>query len=397
MRIVGTVAEYNPFHKGHEFQINQTKKQGATHIVTVLGSYFTQRGDIALLSKRARCEAAIDCGSDLVIELPLTRTLATAERFAEGGVELLKALGVVDAISFGCECDNKELLIKAADAAKSPLIKASLDKFLSSGMTFAAARQAAVEEVFGKSVTDILSSPNNILATEYIAASKRLGADLDFIPILRKGAAHDSLDTDEFLSATAIRQIYKTDPMSAASSLPQRSGEILMREHKVGNTADLARIENAILCKLKLMPQSNFAAMPDISEGLENRIYTAARTAGSLDELYAVSKSKRYTLARIRRVIISAFLSLDRSLYSSPLPYIRVLGFSQKGAELLRMAKDKASLPILMKPSAASSLGEDAVRLMDMEAKASDMFNMAVSDPQSGYSEYKIQIYKKEK
>lgn len=394
MYVVGTIAEYDPFHKGHAYQLNATREKGATHIVTVLGSSFKQRGDVALLSKSARCEAAVRAGSDLVIELPVTRTLATAQKFARGGVELLAALGVVDALSFGCECGDADALTRAAQAADAPEVKPALDAFLARGLTFAAARQAAVEQVFGKDTARLLAAPNNILATEYIAAAEKLGAGFDCIAIPRRGADHDSFDDAQFRSASAIRALCKQDVSAALPHLPDYSGEILQREAAAGRTADLMRLEAAILCKLKMMENADFAALPDVSEGLENRIFDAAQSAVTLDGLYEQAKTKRYTLARIRRIVLSAFLGLDRATADAPLPYLRVLGFSEKGAELLRMARGKATLPILMKPAAAKA---DAAshRLMEVENRASKLFNMACQTPAINYNEYTTQIYKK--
>lgn len=394
MYVVGTIAEYNPFHKGHAYQLHETRKRGATHIVTVLGSCFTQRGDVALLSKAARCEAAIRAGSDLVLELPVTRTMAPAQKFARGGVQLLSALGVVDAISFGCECGDADALISAASAVDSPTLRPALDNQLRRGLTFAAARQAAVEQTFGTEVAALLRAPNNILAIEYLSAIRHCHADFDCIAIPRRGADHDSPQPAEFCSAAAIRAMCETQANTALPYLPDFSGEILQREIAAGRTARLARLETAILCKLKTMEKSDFASLPDLSEGLENRIYSAAQSAVTLDELLMQAKTRRYTLARIRRIVLSAFLGLDRALVDAPLPYIRVLGFSNAGAALLRLARSRATLPILMKPAAAKA---DAASRACMEAenRAAGLFNMACQTPVNAYSEYTTQIYKK--
>lgn len=394
MQVTGIIAEYNPFHKGHELHIKEARKNGADCIVAVLGSYFTQRGDIALLSKAARCEAAIKGGADLVIELPATRSLSRAQSFASGGVELLLSLGIVDSISFGCECSDEGLLKKASEAVEDESVREALQKHLSDGLTFAAARTAAVKEVFGEAVANVLTAPNNILATEYISAAKRLNADFKLIPVRRTGAAHDSLENNDIMSATAIRELSHKDAKAASLKLPPYSGEILRRETVSGNTADIKRLESAVLCKLKLMDRSEFLHLPDISEGLENRIYNSVRSAITLDGLYESAKSKRYTLSRIRRIVLSAFLGLTAEDVSSPLPYIRVLGLNEKGRLLLKEANKKAFLPIIMRPAEAKKLGGAALRVSELEAAAADMWNMAVSSPKEGFSEYKTEIYK---
>ena len=350
MKTAGIIAEYNPFHKGHEYHINETKKAGATHIVCALGSNFTQRGDLAILSKWQRAETAIDGGCDLVVELPVSWTMSSAANFALGGVSLLSGLGAVDMLSFGSECGDIDLLKKAAMAIDD----VSVADYMRDGVTFAAARESAVRDKFGEDLAQVLATPNNILAVEYIKAAQGMPC----ITVARKGAKHDSRESGEFPSASYIREQMKGD-----------------------NFADISRLEMAILCKLKLMSKTDFETLPDISEGIENRLYSAAQSSLSLTELYENVKTKRYTMARVRRLVLSAFLGVDGSNFMKPPPYIRVLGIGEKGNEILREAREKATLPIVMQAKDAEKISMQAKNVMETENRATDMFYMAQKSP----------------
>lgn len=393
MYTAGIIAEYNPFHMGHEYHIRETRKLGATHIVAALGSSFTQRGDLALLSKPARVKAAILGGADLVIELPAFWSMSTANNFAIGGVSALSSLGVVNALSFGSESGDVAQISEAVEAAGDPKIKPILDRYLETGATFAAARQAAVAELFGEKIGHVLSEPNNILAAEYISAARRLGANLDFLTVGRAGAAHDSHEEGCFRSAAAIRENFASGGRELPS-VTDYSREIILEEDRLGRTASLSRLETAVLCKLKLMKKDEFTLLPDLSEGIENRLYRAAHEAGSLDTLYSLIKTKRYTLARVRRLILSAFLGFDNSQWLKPVPYIRVLGLNERGAEILALAREKAALPIVMKAADAEKLGGRVQKVISLEVRATDMFNMATAAKNCGENEYTNNIYR---
>lgn len=393
MKISGIIAEYNPFHNGHLYHIQKTKEAGATHIAVVLGGSFTQRGDVAFLSKAARTEAAVRAGADLVLELPCLWSMSTAANFALGGVSVLAGLGVVDELSFGSENGDAGELARAAAAAADPAIQSELSGALAGGATFAAARQKAVARHYGAPTAALLRQPNNTLAIEYITAASRLNAGLDFFTVARTGAAHDSDELHAFSSASAIRKAFVRGG-SFYGALPSFSEEILRREATLGRTAQLSSLENAILCKLKLTPRSMFSALPDLSEGIENRLYDAVRTARSLEELFMTVKTKRYTLARVRRLVLCAFLDFDNALWMQPVPYLRVLGLGTGGAEILRKAKKAAGVPVIMKAKDALALGGAAEKAMRRELAATDMFNMATTARCCGNNEFISNIYK---
>ena len=203
------IAEYNPFHNGHMLHIARTKERtGATCIVVIMSGQFVQRGDCAICDKFSRARMALEGGADLVLELPLPFACAGAERFALGGTGIADALGCVDYLSFGMECDSEEQLIRTACAVSDEAIKPELDRLLAGGMTFAAARTEAVRSVYGDAAADVLCMPNNALAVEYIRALKRLDSRIEPVGIRREGAVHDSWElSGDIASATAVRHM----------------------------------------------------------------------------------------------------------------------------------------------------------------------------------------------
>ena len=323
MRVAGIVAEYNPFHIGHAYHIARTRESAThivasaqSHIVAVMSGHFAQRGDIACMTKWGRAETALRCGCDLVLELPLPYCLAGAQTFARGAVSVLHALGCIDTLSFGCETADLNLLRAAAHATYRPELAQWMRPYLAKGATFAAARERAIRDADGEAVADVLRSPNNILATEYIHALEELGSAIVPLPIPRAGAAHDEAGAPggAFASASQLRGMLRTGQIEKAQPfMPPAAFEILAREIAAGRApCGIAQIERAILALLRRTEPEQLADLPDLSEGLEHRLARAIRGSGALDELYARMKTKRYTLARVRRLALAAALGLGR-------------------------------------------------------------------------------------
>ena len=379
MKVVGIVAEFNPLHNGHKYLIDKCREEGATHIVAVMSGNFVQRGSVAIMDKRARTAAALSCGVDLVIELPLPWAVATAELFAHGGVSILGGLGMVDAIAFGCETDDKELLMKTVSAICDIDVGQRISEELAGGVTYAAARESAVRKSYGDEVADVLTQPNNILAVEYIKAIKSQGLDIDIMPIKRQGAAHDSLkENGEFQSASALRILLERGDAEAFKYMPEPSANEFSRLRSVGRApVAIEESERAILSRLRMLTVSDIKNAPDVSEGLENRIYNAIQAATSLEELYAIIKTKRYTHSRIRRIITALYLGIGPDDAKGDIPYIRILGFTEAGREILREAKNVSTLPVIMKTAQFDELGESAKHIFELECKATDLYNLA--------------------
>ncbi len=375
----GIVAEFNPFHNGHKYLIDAIKNKGENTVTVVMSESFVQRGECACVSPYARTKMALNCGVDLVLSLPVPYATASAERFAWGGLSVLGGLGCVDALAFGAECDNAELLKKCADVLVSDELSGALEKYLDQGISFPSARQKAVEEISGKEIAEIISSPNNILGVEYIKAINKLGLNMEINPVTRKGVAHDSEEANgDFCSASAIREMLE-NKKSFQGFLPEKCLKILSEEIENQKApASLDKLEAAILYKLRSMSVEDFRELPDVSEGLEYRLSDAVKSSVYLDEILEKVKTKRYTHSRIRRIVICAFLGIKKEDVQAPVPFIRVLGFNEKGAKILKKAKEAAKLPIVTKSSEINALGDEAKRAFELECFARDMFSLAL-------------------
>lgn len=378
MLSAGIICEYNPLHLGHAELIAQTRRAGATHVAAVMCGNFVQRGEPAVLSKWARARQAMAGGVDLVAELPLPWAVSGAEKFALGGVSLLDALGMT-MLSFGSECGSAEKLTNAAAALLSPELKDALRKGLRGGETFARVRQKAVGALAGEETEALLREPNNILGIEYLKAIRRLGSGMRPFTIRRVGAAHDEESgKNEFASASQIRRLIRQNG-DFARYMPEACAEIVRSEAAAGNApAGFAPVERAVLAKLRTMSAEELSRLPDISEGLENRIYAAARKAGSLEELYSLIKSKRYTHARIRRIVLASFLGLDASMAEGLPPYLRILAINEKGQEILRKAKENLKIPVITNSSDILSLDSHAKNMLELECRATDLYALCM-------------------
>ncbi len=392
MSTAGIVAEYNPFHNGHAYHIARTRENGATAVVCVMSSWFVQRGEIALMHPNARARMALMNGADLVVSLPVPWACAAAQTFARGAVGLLDAMGCVDMLSFGSECADTDLLRAASRAVDDYTVRESMRANLLSGVSFASARQRAVEELDPR-VASVLSSPNDTLAVEYIRAIDMLKSELTPFAVKREGAGHDSGEAvNAFASASLIRSGVRAGE-DVAALMPESAAAILKAETEAGRApADINALEKAVLACLRVSTPDKTAAVPDISEGLENRIYSASRSASSLEELYSLAKTKRYTHARIRRVIAALLLGIEASDCEGIPPYIRVLGFNETGREMLRTMRSSAKLPIVMRAADVKKLGERAKRISSIEERAADLFSLALPSVMPCGAEYTDEI-----
>lgn len=373
MRVAGIITEYNPFHNGHAYIADAARKSGATHIVAVMSGNFVQRGGPAVFDRSVRAEAALKNGIDLVLQLPAVYASSPAQSFARAGVEILDGLGMIDELVFGSECGDTEKLVSAVCALESEEFKPLLEAELKKGISFASARENALRNIDSESA-DIIKSPNNILGVEYISALRKIGSGIIPVTFSRVGAEHDS---DEFsgniASASYIRSNIREN---WESFVPENAVEI----YKNAPVADIGRIENAILYSLRTADAESLAKAPDVSEGIENRIISAAEKAKNLEELYSFSKTKRYSHARIRRIILNYFLGFTAMDTAVSVPYIRVIGFNERGAELIRKAKETAKLPIITKAADVADLGEKAQRVFSLECRAGDIFALCYDD-----------------
>lgn len=375
----GIVAEYNPLHLGHAWHLEQTK--AAEHLITVVMSgHFVQRGDVAVFTKYTRARAAILAGADLVVELPLPWAMSPAQSFARGAVGILRALGCVDTLSFGSESGSRELLQSAAEAADSPFIRQRMKELLQSGITFAKARETAVRELISPAAADALRRPNDTLGAAYLRAMKNLGFSASVLTFPRMGQPHDSPQTKgPYLSASALREMLR-EGTDIGPRVPEQVRELFSREIRHGRgPVSIERLESALLSRLRLASREEIARLPDLSEGLENRLYDAIRQGRDFSEICFAAKTKRYPMARIRRLLLSAALGITAGDVAGTPPYIRVLAVGENGREILKAARKQAALPIIMRAADTASLDNRGKRIYDLECMATDFYSLAFS------------------
>lgn len=369
MKVSGIVCEYNPFHNGHEHHIMQTRANGATHIVAVMSGNFVQRGDMAVLDKFTRARLAVQSGVDLVIELPVAYCLSSAEKFAWGAVYLLDSLGAVDEISFGSECGDVEKLFHAVKMVDSLANSDEVRGLMEKGFTYPRALCEVLKTADAGSA-EIISKPNNLLGVEYLHALKSLNSDMKPFTVQRRGAAHDSTKADcGYVSASYIRQRLFSGEVTGGM-MPA----IWENALKCGNTASLGNLEQAVLYRIRTASDEDVAKVSD-SNGLVERI--CGNSAVSLDELFDSIKSKRYTMARIKRVILSLLIGITKADTMTPPPYARILAFNEKGREILAAAKKKQKLPVGTSLAKLGRLDCPAQRFAELESRATDIYGLA--------------------
>ena len=332
MKIVGIICEYNPLHRGHAKQFDRIRSLlgDDTAIVCLMSGNYVQRGAPAIVDKSLRAEAAVRCGADLVLELPVTYALSSAEGFAAGGVRILG--GFCDYLCFGAETAQGAALIRTAEALLSQDFPPLLRRYLDRGESFPAARQAALEELGLQAA--LLSTPNNILAVEYCKAILSQGCAMQPLPIHRCGSYHDTLADQENPSATAVRRLM-TMGEAWTGCVPEAARDIFTGASL--HTVDAG--ERAILSRLRTMRDAEFEALPYGSEGLWRKLMHACRSEATLEGIIAATKSKRYTRTRIDRMILCAYLGIRLQDMLSPVPYTRVLAFRDRGRTALKAAR----------------------------------------------------------
>lgn len=376
MKIIGIVGEYNPFHRGHEYHISETKAAAPDcAVVVVMSGDFVQRGEPACFDKHIRARAAMLCGADLVVELPLPWAISSAESFARGAVGLLGALGVVDAISFGSEHGDIAQLDEVADALLDSEINTHILNELESGIPYAAARQNALQKTIGDRAM-LIEQPNNILGVEYLKAIKTLGLNMTAMTVARKGAGHDKASDGEFRSASEIRSM-----MKFGSSWHSYVPPVARKVYSANEAIDLERFETALMSRLRWLDKDAFAMLPDASEGLENRIYKAVREGRTVEDILAKSKSRRYAMSRLRRMLICAATGVTAGMSSAVPGYARILAANSVGIGLLGEITDKCAVPVITKPAHGARLGGEAGKCFAITAEARDLYTLGMSSP----------------
>lgn len=375
---LAVISEFNPFHNGHKYLIQTAKKLTNEPVIAIMSGSFTQRGEVALTDKFSRAKTALENGVDLVLELPAVYAVANAQRFAFCGVQIAKSFDCVNYLAFGCESGNVDSLKNALNAIENPAVNEITSKKMGGGDYYPRALQSAVSEVFGKETAEVLSTPNNILAVEYL---KNLSdTDIQPLAVKRIGTAHDSEETcGEFASASLVRSILRQGE-NAEKYVPSVSTEITFPEN----------LERIMLYKLRMMSAKDFSLLPDVNEGLENRIVDAVKNYNSLKEIIFYIKTKRYTHARLRRIMICALLDITENLQCTPIEYVRVLGFTKAGASLLKNCR----LNVVTSVAKALKADSNTAKLLEKDVLATDIAALAYNEIGRRGSDYIKQIVK---
>lgn len=396
MNVVGIVTEHNPFHNGHLYHVEKARELcDAEFVVSVMSGHFLQRGEPSLFNKWARAKMAVLGGVDLVVELPTAFAVRSASIFAHGSVSLLNSMGVVNHICFGSEAGNTDELWPAARLlCREPEdFRTILSGYLDKGLSYPSARSKAMEEYFALNGSDkvsasLFSSPNNILGIEYMRSLLTLGSNIEPVTIKRFAAGYHDTDIGSgrsIASATSIRVELNTTGGSMTEKVenvvPSSTAKII--DDETFNGRGPVFIENyarLLYYLLRTTTPSHIASLCDVAEGLENRILEAARSTGSVKDLINNIKSKRYTWTRIQRIVTYIMLeftsSMARSFDVTGPRYIRVLGMSDKGRDLLRVVKKKADLPVIMRTAPFLSRRDELAEMLTFDVKATDIYTL---------------------
>lgn len=375
MKIAGIISEYNPFHNGHKYHIEKTKSDfGATHIVAVMSGNYTQRGDVAITEKYKRAKTALENGVDLVVELPVQYSLASAEIFAKGAINILDNFNCIDILSFGSECGDIDLLKETAGAVEYALQSDEFHYEIRQGKSFPRALSDSIRLFYHDIIVDTLNSPNNTLAIEYIKALDDVGSQIKPVTIKRFHANHDEMKAEKdkdtgILSASQIRKMVITG----------EEFESFLPKSDFSNIADIKKLEIAVLSKLRTIDKKSFSKYANVIGGMADKLYKSVRIASSINELYALVKSKRYTMASIRRAVLSCFLEIKADMINFPPAYIHILGMNSKGREIL--SKANSSIPINTSLKMLSISSRQAIHESRLAEKCTDLYSLSMQKP----------------
>lgn len=407
--VLGIIAEYNPFHNGHLYHLEQAKKMtNCEYSVCIMSGNFVQRGDTAILDKWTRTKMNLENGIDLVIELPTVYATSSSENFAMGAIKLLDSLKVVDYLSFGSENCEIDILNNIATVLyeEPKQFTSILSHELSKGISFPKARENALLMYLNniQKYSNIVNQPNNILGIEYLKALKSLKSHIIPSSVQRKKVYYNSQHiVDEYASATAIRELLRRENFDEIRPVMPDSSYMLMRQQFENGTfiESLAEFEKEIIFKLRTMTTLEIAKLPDVNEGLEFAIKNAANSCNNLYDLITMVKSKRYTQTRIQRILVYSLLGItkhDMDISKKVIPYARVLGFNSKGKILLSgISKENPKLNIItsVKKFMDESNNKNLKSMLEKDILATNIYTLGYKKESNANLDYtnKLIIY----
>jgi predicted nucleotidyltransferase len=393
MKVAAIITEYNPFHNGHKYQVDKIRELlgDDTVVIAIMSGNFTQRGEIAIADKTVRAKAAVECGVNLVLELPFPFSMSSAEFFAKGGVYIANALGIVDYLVFGSECGNIRELSDIASIMLSSEYQLYLDSLKNSpdyrDAGYPELCEKALSDIYGKEFSRDFFSPNNILGIEYIKALKSLNSDIEALTIRREGAGYLDIINPmaEFQSASAIREEIACKNLSALDFVPQNAKNIYTKAIDEGKMpSDISRLDLALISFFRLNSPKADMDIHDATGGLYNRLCEMSAEATSISNLTKRTETKKYTTARIRRAIWNSYFGVTSSDIRSMPSYTQVLAMDSTGRAALKRIKKVTDFPVITKPSSYKDMDEQVVKQKEMSNKADSVFALTLKVANSG-------------
>lgn len=404
-KVLGIIAEYNPFHNGHLLHLTKSKEEtGAEYSICIMSGNFVQRGNTSIVNKWVKTEMALKCGIDLVLELPTVYSISSAENFAEGAIKLLNSLKIVDTVSFGSENSDIDILNRISGILyeEPKQYVEFLNEELKKGLSFPKSRENAILLYLNdQKYSNILNQPNNTLAIEYLKALKKYKSHIKPIAIKREKAFYNSnCIVDEYASATAIRNMIVNNQFNDIRKvMPRLAYDLLMQEiENKQYVIDISKFEKEILYSIRRLSTADLKKFPEITEGLENAIKNAANSCNTLVELINIIKSKRYTQTRIQRILLYILLNItkkDMYISRKTVPYARILGYSPKGKELISEiynANPKITLITSVKNFFDSSNNKTYKYMLSKDILATNIYTLAYKNDSIANLDYTKRI-----
>ena len=404
MKVAAVIAEYNPFHNGHKYQIDKIRETLGEDcaVIAIMSGNYTQRGELAITDKAFRAAAACECGANLVLELPFPFSMSSAEFFATAGVRIANSLGIVDYLVFGSESGNVSELADIAEISLSEEFLLTVEDMSRSEeyktKGYPEICESAIKRLYGKEFSSYFFSPNNILAIEYIKAIRREKSNIIPVTFSRVGAGYnDSLkENTPFQSASGIRADFIANGISALDFVPNSAKNIFLSAAESGKLpSDASVLDSAVIAHFRLNSHVSGDDIHDAAGGLYNRLCDTSAKVSSISSLTSKTETKKYTKARIRRAIWNSYFGVTSSDVRANPAYTQVLAMDDIGKSLLKSIKKTADIAVITKPSSYTEYGEDVVRQAELSHKADSVYGLTLKVPNLGTSSLTFTPYVK--
>ena len=393
MKVVAIISEYNPFHLGHEYQVNRIREMLGqdTAVIAIMSGNYTQRGELAITDKTIRANAAVECGVNLVLELPFPFSMSSAEFFAKSGVKIANEIGVVDYLSFGSESGDINEISDIASIMSGEEYRLTIDSMISNAnykdYGYPELCQMALSKIYGRDIPRDFLSPNNILAIEYIKAITALQSNIKPLIIKREGAGYLDIINPmaKYQSASAIREDLMSQNISALDYVPESARNVYIEAINDGKMpSDTSLLDYSVISSLRLNSPSAGVDIHDAAGGLYNRLCDLSAEATSISSLTSLAETKKYTRARIRRAIWNTYFGVTSSNVKHLPSYTQVLAMDSTGRSILKRIKKMSSFPVITKPSSYREYSDEVISQKELGNKADSIYGLTLKKANSG-------------